>query len=66
MAGPGTPTLEQEWKGSFKQTLHRLDEAFGSAVETVLLDLRNYSESWAANPHLQHLSTLVHLTRGTN
>ena len=28
----------------------------GRRVETVLLDLRNYSESWAANPHLQHLS----------
>ena len=29
--GPARQRFEQEWKGSFKQTLHRLDEAFGSA-----------------------------------
>ena len=29
--GPARQRFEQEWNGSFKQNLHRLDEAFGSA-----------------------------------
>ena len=28
---PARQRFEQEWNGSFKQTLHRLAEAFGSA-----------------------------------
>ena len=29
--GPARQRFEQDWNGSFKHALHRLDEAFGSA-----------------------------------
>ena len=43
--GPASRRFEQEWNGSFKQTPIVSTKHFGRRVETVLLDLKNYSDS---------------------
>jgi len=43
--GPASHRFEQERNASFKQTPIVSMKHFGRRVETVLLDLKNYSES---------------------
>jgi len=43
--GPASQRFEQEWNASFKQTPIVSMKHFDRRVETVLLDLKNYSES---------------------
>jgi hypothetical protein len=65
--GPARQCFEQEWNGSLKQTLHHLDEAFGSAGRDCIARSDRTAQSHGRLTQIFSTSaTPVHSARGTH